>query len=329
MNVALLIHGKKPKAMRMGRRIQQLCQGRAIQSFISSGPNQMVGLCHKALDLGFNHLVFIGGDGWCSEGVDALCRYYRKQNSDARSPDLGYDWAAIKQIPVAFLPAGSGNDLVKSLDNKESVESLWHRLQNVDRLETTQMDIGSLTFTNEIGGSTERFFINIADVGMASAAMKRRETLPHWLGSMLRYYGAILSTVGSYASKKCSISVDGIEWEGEISNIVVANGRYFGHGLCVAPNARLCDGILDVIILPPFTVLDLLKQFRNLKTRKPLTHPGVKILRGTHVEIQCSPSDKEYTPLDRSTQIELEADGDFIGFTPVHIECLSQRLTIF
>lgn len=336
MNVALLVHGQKQNALRKGRRIQQLCDGVKIKTYTSTAPIQGFQLCQEALDQGSDTLIFIGGDGWFNECINGLCQYYQVPGSSSQPLKTRIDWTSVKQIKIGFVPAGSGNDFVKSLEDPIGITSLCEQLisdsaKDEHSKKDTQLrhiDLGYARFMDEHGASKEQFFLNIADVGMGSQAVKRRETMPFWLGSMLRYYAAIVSTIGSFHPIHCAITVDEDQWEGEISNAVVANGRYFGHGLCVAPHASVTDGELDIIILPSFGLIDFAKQFFNLKKGRSLTHPGVKTFRGRHVDIRISRDIRENSQQGPTQEADLEMDGDHVGMIPVHFECLSERLTI-
>jgi diacylglycerol kinase family enzyme len=45
----------------------------------------------------------------------------------------------------------------------------------------------------------------------------------------------------------------------------VANGKYYGHGLCVAPDASITDQLLNIFICGDVSVLDFIKQSETLK----------------------------------------------------------------
>jgi diacylglycerol kinase family enzyme len=293
-------------------------------------------MCKEALDQGCNALVFVGGDGWFNECINGLCLSFADPDTPFQPLKNSIDWASVKQIKLGFVPAGSGNDFVKSQVGPTRIVELCERLQSDQgtdersNMETQlrHIDLGYARFMDEHGAPKEKFFLNIADVGMGSQAVKRRETMAPWLGSMLRYYAAIVSTIVSFRPINCTITVDDAHWEGVVSNAVVANGRYFGHGLCVAPDARVRDGLLDVIILPSFGLLDFAKQFFNLKKGRPLTHPGVRTYRGRHVDIRMSQDQGGISQQSQTQEAELEMDGDFVGMVPVCFECLSERLTI-
>ena len=337
MNVAVLVHGQKHNAIRKGRRIQQRCDGIQVKTYVSTGPNQGFKMCKEALNQGCNALVFVGGDGWFNECINGLCRAFADTDIPAQSLKNSIDWASVKRIKLGFVPAGSGNDFVKSRVGTIRIAELCERLQSDQAIgersnkqaHQRSIDLGHAVFEDQHGAEKERFFLNIADVGMGSQAVKRREIMPTWLGSMLRYYAAIVSTIVSFRPIHCTITVDDAHWEGVVSNAVVANGRYFGHGLCVAPDARVRDGLLDVIILPSFGLLDFAKQFFNLKKGRPLTHPGVRTFRGRHVEIRISQDQRGISQQSPTQEAELEMDGDFVGMVPVRFECLSEKLTPF
>jgi len=98
----------------------------------------------------------------------------------------------------------------------------------------------------------------------------------------------------------------------------VANGRFFGNGLGIAPEASVTDGKFDIVIIGDITLMDYFKNLGKVKRSEKLIHPKVQYHRLQKVSIQA----KE----DRSITIDM--DGEFIGHAPMTLECLAQRICL-
>jgi diacylglycerol kinase family enzyme len=96
---------------------------------------------------------------------------------------------------------------------------------------------------------------------------------------------------------------------------VVANGRYFGSGMGIAPEASMTDGQFDVVILGKVRIIDYLKYFGTLRRCEKIDHPEVFYHRTNRLTVEH---------LDRP--IYVEADGELEGHSPVEYECLQGAL---
>jgi diacylglycerol kinase family enzyme len=98
--------------------------------------------------------------------------------------------------------------------------------------------------------------------------------------------------------------------------VVVANGQYFANGLQIAPQAKLDDGLLDVITFGDVGRSELLKIWPTLYRGSHMGHPKIRGQKTTAVTIE---SDE---------QLLIEADGDVIGESPVSFRVIPSALTI-
>jgi diacylglycerol kinase (ATP) len=90
--------------------------------------------------------------------------------------------------------------------------------------------------------------------------------------------------------------------------IAVANGRSYGAGMLVCPNADITDGLFDVMVLHPVTKLEFMKVFPRVFTGDHLSHPAVEVVRSKYVQIE--------------SKAVAYADGERIGQLPVSAECI-------
>ena len=84
--------------------------------------------------------------------------------------------------------------------------------------------------------------------------------------------------------------------------IAVANGRYFGGGMMIAPDAVLDDGQLDVIIVSAMSRLTLMRKIPKIYSGRHLQEPEVQALRCNRLEVSADGAD-----------VALEMDGEQPG----------------
>jgi len=95
-----------------------------------------------------------------------------------------------------------------------------------------------------------------------------------------------------------------------ITNCAFGNGRFFGAGMQVAPEARLDDGELDVTIWSGFGLMDFIRKRRTLYDGSHVREPGTQVLK-TRRTIATS-----------AATVLLELDGESVGRLPAHLEVL-------
>jgi diacylglycerol kinase (ATP) len=110
----------------------------------------------------------------------------------------------------------------------------------------------------------------------------------------------------------------GTEREGRIYNVAVANGRYFGGGMKVAPDAALDDGLFDVVTMGDFGFGDLLLRGLDVYSGKHVTNPKVSVARAKKVEARAS----------NGTEVLLDVDGEQPGRLPATFELLPGALKV-
>ena len=168
-------------------------------------------------------LLVVGGDGTLSRVGDFLLK------RQAPPP------------PVGLVPAGTGSDLARALGLPREpgaalARALEARPRPVDALEIRTAD------------GRWRFALNIASAGISGEVDQAVSALVH--RGKTAYLGATLGALVRYRPARCRIALDGEAWhEGEILLLAVANGTTFGRGMRIAPEAKLDDGLADVILV--------------------------------------------------------------------------------
>ena len=287
VKVVLVVNGSKKKALQVGEDLSRLLADRQIDSdtLITERSGHAIELVQNSQADG---VVALGGDGTINECIQGIMRSERDPFFTA-------------------IPLGSGNDLSRSIHFPDNPEEL---ASQINEMKTLSCDVCSVKY-----GVEEEYFINIADAGFGPAVVDRVERMPRWLGANLRFSFGILRTFLSYKKRQLSVNGEGFEWNGKSMIIAVANGKYFGSGLCIAPMARVDDGVLEVICVGDISLLDYLKQLPKLKKGQKIDHPEVHYFRSPWVKI--------------SGQSRLEKDGEMGGELPVRIECMEKVLEVW
>ncbi|QQR97237.1 MAG: YegS/Rv2252/BmrU family lipid kinase [Sphingobacteriales bacterium] len=307
MNIAFIINGNIRKIDTVIKEINSTFNRFEIQTLVSNYAGHIDILTKESLAKNIDTLVFVGGDGSLNEGINALIDYHKIDNN--------YNWEAIAKIKIAVYPAGSGNDFIKTLYKEINLQQLKNI---IEKEHTTLVDVGQVFFKDRNRNNSIRFFINITDVGMGGNTVQRKEKVPKWLGADISYFWSITSTVATYKPVHVRAYNSEHNWEGKIINYVVANGKYFGNGLCIAPDANITDGEFSIVIIGDISLTDYFKNLGDVKKGKKIIHEKVKYISTKEINIESPINNDELT---------IDMDGEFIGYAPMKLVCLKHKLS--
>src|SRR5262249_48172280 len=119
-------------------------------------------------------------------------------------------------------------------------------------------------------------------------------------------------------NQRVQLTFDGADrMEATINTVAVANGRFFGGGMMVAPKAEVDDGQFDVVAMGDFGFGDLLKS-------------GRRLYKGTHISMDQGAARRakvvEAEGVEPGAVIELDVDGESPGKLPARFELLAGAL---
>ena len=256
-------------------------------------------LAREAARAGVNLVVAVGGDGTASEVIDGLVDEQRAIRSD---------------ITFGFIPRGTGGDLGRTLgcpsDSAEAARVLSGQVQRT-------IDLGRIEFIGHDGRPQVRHFVNVAGAGIAGLVVQHVEGMGKALGGKASFMIAAGRALVGWRDQGVRWRVDAGPWQEEaITAISVCNGRYFGGGMMVAPDARMDDGLFDVTIWRGLGLSDFILRRGMLYDGTHVRLANTRVLRGSVVEAE---------PVGPSP-ILLDVDGEQPGRLPARFTILPGAL---
>jgi diacylglycerol kinase (ATP) len=204
--------------------------------------------------------------------------------------------AVPAQIPFTIIPAGTGNDFVRTLG--WSLDSLDEQLLSVTTTKPSSIDLGLVD---------GEWFGAILSTGFDSIVNEKANSM-QWPKGPMKYNAAIAIELPRFKPRHYEITLDDRTISTEAMLIAVANGRSYGGGMLVCPNANISDGLFDVMVLHPISKIEFMKVFPQVFAGTHISHPAVEIVRSKAVSIE--------------SKAVAYADGERIGQLPVTAECI-------
>jgi diacylglycerol kinase (ATP) len=177
---------------------------------------------------------------------------------------------------------------------------------------TSLLDVGVIDFPQALPPK-RRWFVNVAGAGYDAHVIAR---LPERVPSALAYFRGALSGLASYRSPLFHIAADGVTIDGRMLLALVANGRYCGNHMDVAPDARPDDGMFDVVLVDDVSLAKVLLKIAKLYRGTIIGDPVVRHLRTASVRIDAAP------------RVAVEADGQVIGETPAEFSIRPRAIEV-
>lgn len=220
---------------------------------------------------GYDLVIAAGGDGTISEVADGLVQAFLETG---------------RMVEFALLPGGTGSDFARGLGLPDDPDVLLERIAGGS---SRTIDAGRVSYVDDNGMLASRHFVNIASLGL-SGRVDRAVNAGRCKGRIsagaLFLWRTVVEFV-RYRFETVRITVDGgVPIEARIALVAVANGRFFGGGMMVAPDAVPDDGRFDIVILRAASKLRLLWDLRLVYGGRHRGHPAITLLRGCKVVVE-------------------------------------------
>ena len=221
--------------------------------------------------------------------------------------------AGREGVELAVLPRGTGWDFVRTYGIPRRFDDAVAVARDGS---ARTIDLGRARYRGRDGSDGESYFANIASAGMSGAIAKRANETSKALGGRASYLWATLTVFARWQNDAVRVVVDGGEHSGRMHDVVVANGRFFGGGMMICPDAQPDDGLLDVLLIGDLNKRDLLLTLPKTYRGRHLPHPRAELLRGARVEV------------DAPEPLPVELDGEQPGTTPALFEAVPRALRL-
>jgi diacylglycerol kinase (ATP) len=273
-----------------------------LRHAVTSQPGNERELADQAIADGYDTVVAMGGDGTLSHVADRLA-------------------AAERDVRFGVLPAGTGNDLCRNLgiDHRDPAGAVQRLVAGRSR----RIDVGRIHTASRPDARPDleprpRHFLNVVGFGFDIAVIDAAESARFLRGEILYKVTALQQLFRFPGFEAALRNGSEVLHDGETLMLTVSNGRYFGGGFPIAPDASLSDGALHACRIADAGPLERAVLFNKAERGRHLTSARVRIhaASGFQLEFPAPP--------------RFEADGDVFvsSASTVELEVLPNRLPV-
>jgi diacylglycerol kinase family enzyme len=177
-----------------------------------------------------------------------------------------------------------------------------------------------VSFVADDGSRAERHFINVVSLGFSSDVARRANASSKWLGGRAAFLSATVRSLVGYDNVDVVLSIDGQpERRMNLLLAAVGNGRFFGGGMKICPEALLDDGLFDLVTVGNLGRAGVMFNIHRIYSGNHLT---MKEVQGSRVRRMT------VAPADREAKIPIEVDGETPGHLPASFELLPAALRV-
>lgn len=289
-------------AGRLWPRLEEMLQTMGFSYTVqhTESKGHAIRLAETAVLKGYRHILGVGGDGTNHEIVNGIL-----MQTQVPSAEVSY----------ALLPVGTGNDWARTYGLSHDPR---RRLEALLSPKTVLQDVGVLRYQQD-GAQQTRFFVNVAGLAYDAYVARRIGERSKPLYSRLHYLALVGQYLWDYRLTKARIQVaEAPPVEDRFYTVNIGICRYSGGGMQLVPHAVPDDGLLALTYarsVSKATVLMITPRFYNGTL---LSHPRVEGLQTRRVVIEAMDEGPTW----------LEADGEFLGETPVEVSLLEKALKV-
>jgi diacylglycerol kinase (ATP) len=240
-----------------------------------------------ALRKGYDMIVAAGGDGTLNEVVNGI-------REDASAVVLG------------LIPLGTGNDFARTLDLPTDID------QAIDLLlagHTRAIDLVRVT------SDVRRYFVNVSTGGFSGLVDEKLTPEMKKTWGPLAYLRSAAAALPEFRAHRTTVSLDNAEsLTLNLFDVVIANGRYVGGGIRIAPEACIDDGLLDVILMQARAPAELALLAAQVALGNHLSSDAIVFRRAARVTVKSRP------------RMWFNVDGELVGNEPAKFEILPRAL---
>jgi YegS/Rv2252/BmrU family lipid kinase len=225
------------------------------ETLFSERPGHLIELTEGAARDGAALVVAVGGDGTLNEVVNGLMR-------------------SGTAAELATIPLGTGMDFVRTY-------SIPNRFDDAVRTAisgaTRTIDVGRVSYRTWDGNDAERYVANVGSVGMSAAVAQRANGMSKAIGGKATFFYALVRVFLEWQNTMVRVELeDGDTREARMHDVIVANGRWHGGAMLLAPEAEPDDGLFDVVLIGDINKRDFITTAPKIYKGTYLRHPKIE-----------------------------------------------------
>jgi YegS/Rv2252/BmrU family lipid kinase len=242
----------------------------------TSRPGEAVELAARACEEGYDIVAAAGGDGTAQEVVNGLIAA-RGKHGDAGSTTLG------------LIPIGSGNDfawmmgVAPGLRRTGDLRLIEEAVKKLYTGKTRVIDVGRICDES----NNCRYFDNGVGIGFDGIVNIESRKIKRVRGFLMYTIAVLRTMLWYYRAPRSIIELDDRRIEQPLMMLAAANGRRYGGGFYVTPQAEADDGYLDVCIVDDVSRLEMLKLILLFMKGTQAANPHVQMTRARRVTVHC------------------------------------------
>lgn len=205
----------------------------------------------------YGKVLLAGGDGTLHHGINGLMK------------------AGIR-LPVGIYPVGTANDFAQFFQMNGTVE------------EVTEVLLGHHTAPCDIGVANDSYFINVASLGHLIDISQRVDLQMKNILGVLAYYLKGIEELPQMRPVSVQLSSKELSLEDEVYFVLMMNGRSAGGFKRIAPEASVCDGLLDVCVFRKCPALEIMPLVLGVIAGDHVNSPYVTYFKTQALTIRCA-----------------------------------------
>ena len=270
-----------------------------FEAHLTTSPGDAIGLTRQALLDGAEQIVCVGGDGTFNEVVNGF---------------MGEDGPIRHGALLSYIPRGTGCDFIKTAPIPKELDKA---MDLILESHACHIDLGRLSYRDHHGRTSLRYFHNITSLGMGGEVDERVNRTTKVFGGFISFIWATLIALLNYKTKRVRLRIDDtLEQNVIIWHLVVANGKYQGGGMFVAPDATIDDGLFHVTVIGDLSLPEVFWHLPKLYNGKLLEVSKVSTFEARKVEA------------DSDERVLLDVDGEQLGELPVVVDIVPDALPL-
>lgn len=261
--------------------------------------NDAIFITRKAIAEGASMIIAVGGDGTINEVVNG---FFSESNPINPNCVLG------------ILNCGTGGGYARTIIG---TRSLRQQIELLFQPGSSALDLGSIHYQDDTGKKVSRLFVNECQTGIGSKVASS-------VGKGSKIFGGKIA-FGLNAAFQAIIlkpQLLKVRYDNEpfqefsLLGLVIGNGPECAGGMKLTPEAKLNDGLFDVLSIYDMNIYKRLISFS-------------KVYSGTHILApDCSVKRCKKLKILSDSEVSLEADGEVLGNSPFDIEILPGAIRV-